>query len=180
MTDYSVTIPTIETERLILRGWKEADVDPYFEMYGDEHNARFVGGHFTRRDQAWRRVAEYVGQWQMRGYAMFAVEEKASGEFVDCCGPHFPDGWPEPEIGWGLRISFQGKGYATEAAMASLIYAYTELGLTTAMSLIDPLNTSSAMVAMRLGAKYETNKEVTGFTADVYRHRPSADVLAGA
>lgn len=175
-TDYGLIIPTLETERLILRGWKEADAEGYAQLYGDEDNARFIGGTLNA-DDAWRMVAQRLGQWALRGFALFAVEEKATGTFVGHAGPHYPAGWPEPEIGWGLLPQFHGKGYATEAAFAGLRFAYETLGWKTAMSLVDEMNTPSAKVAMRLGAHYENSKIVTSFTADVYRHLPPSQFL---
>jgi RimJ/RimL family protein N-acetyltransferase len=79
ITNYALTIPTIETERLVLRGWKEADAAGYAELYGDEDNAKFIGGVMAPWD-AWRMVAQRIGQWHLRGFAMFAVEDKESGQ----------------------------------------------------------------------------------------------------
>lgn len=175
-TDYVLTIPTVETERLLLRGWKEADADGLAELYGDEDNAKFIGGVMAPWD-AWRMVAQRIGQWHLRGFAMFAIEEKASGQFIGHAGPNFPNGWPEREIGWGLVKRFHGKGYAFEAAHASLTFAYRDLGWDTAMSLIDPDNTPSRKLAERLGATYESTQMVTSFTADVYRHLSPTEFL---
>ncbi len=175
-TTYELTVPTLETERLILRGWKEADAPGYAELYGDEENARFIGGVKAPHD-AWRMVAQRIGQWYLRGFAMFAIEEKASGAFVGHAGPHFPAGWPEPEIGWGLVRRFHGMGYASEAARASLRFAYEVLRWNTAISLIDKGNTASRKLAERLGAHYERTETVTSFTADVYRHLSPTEFL---
>lgn len=176
MTTYDVGIPTIETERLLLRGWKEDDAEGLAKLYGDEANATFIGGVLSP-DEAWRMVAQRIGQWQLRGFAMFAVEEKASGTFVGHAGPHFPAGWPEPEIGWGLVPGFHGKGYAGEAARAGLTFAYQVLGWDTAISLIDAGNVPSQNLAKRLGATYESTQQVTTFTAGIYRHLPPSDFL---
>ncbi|MFN3227690.1 MAG: GNAT family N-acetyltransferase [Hyphomicrobiales bacterium] len=137
ITNYALTIPTIETERLVLRGWKEADAAGYAELYGDEDNAKFIGGVMASWD-AWRMVAQRIGQWHLRGFAMFAVEHKESGQFIGHAGPNFPEGWPEREIGWGLIKRFQGKGYASEAARASLRFAYEVLGWRTAIASSTP------------------------------------------
>ncbi len=101
---------------------------------------------------------------------MFALEEKASGKFAGYCGPHYPVGWPEPEIGYSLLPAFQGKGLITEAAQCCLSFAYNELGWKTAMSLIDPDNAPSRAVVKRLGARFEKHTQVSDFTADIYRH----------
>lgn len=176
VTQYSFAIPTIETDRLILRGWKEDDAGGLAKLYGTEENTRFIGGMLSPSD-AWRMVAQRIGQWHLRGFALFAVEEKASGAFVGHCGPNFPAGWPEREIGWGLVPGFHGKGYAIEAARASLAFAYQVLGWTTAISLIDADNLPSQKLAERMGATYESTQQVTSFTAGVYRHLPPEEFL---
>ena len=174
---YTFTIPTLETEHLLLRGWREEDLDSLVEALSDADYTRFIGGPFSR-NAAWRKIAGAIGQWHLRGYGMFALEEKASGAFVGYCGPHCPEGWPEPEIGWTLHPGFQGKGYATEAACESLRYAYTDLGWPTAISLVDDGNTPSRKVAERLGATYERTEQVTDFTAGIFRHLPPSEFLA--
>lgn len=163
-------IPRLETERLVLRGFSEADFAPLAAFYSSEETAQFVGG-VCEPWETWRRLASYIGHWELRGYGMFALEDKTTEQFAGCCGPWCPDGWPEPEIGWALMPGFQGKGLVTEAANRCLSYAYDELGWTTAISVIDPENAASRRVAERLGAQFEAHKPVSHFTADIYRHR---------
>lgn len=163
-------IPRLETDRLVLRGWTEADFAPLAAYYSDEDSVRFVGG-VSEPWAVWRRMASFIGHWQLRGFGKFALEDKASGKFAGWCGPWYPEGWPEPEIGWALVPEFQGKGLITEAAKCCLSYAYDELGWRTAISAIDPANTASRRVAERLGAKFESHQTVCFFTADIYRHR---------
>lgn len=175
-TRYEFAIPTVETERLILRGWKEADAEGLAKLYGTEENTRFISGVLSP-EGAWRMVAQRIGQWHLRGFGMFAVEEKSSGAFVGHAGPNFPAGWPEREIGWGLVPDFHGKGYATEAARAGLEFAYGVLGWDTAISLIDPDNVPSQKVATRLGTTFENTQQVADFTAGIYRHLPPSEIL---
>lgn len=165
MTD----IPTLETERLILRSWHESDLDRYFMLRGDQAAAQFIGGALSR-DDTWRSIATILGHQILRGYSIFALEEKATGAFVGYCGPWFPLGFPEPEIGWGLVPSENGKGYATEAATRALSFAFGSLGWTTAISLVDPKNLPSVRVAERLGAKLESSTEFRGRMCGIYRH----------
>ncbi len=146
-------IPTLETERLILRAPTEADFPALAEFYEDDRS-KFVGGPM-RPDQTWRMLATELGHWPLRGYGRFAVEEKSSGKFCGMVGPWNPHGWPEAEIGWDLMNGFEGKGYATEAATATLRYAYDTLGWPTAISLVADGNDGSARVAARLGATHE-------------------------
>lgn len=171
------TIPVIETERLRMRAFEPRDIEPMIAFYGDDRTASFVGGHETP-DQVWRRVASYLGHWDLRGYGIFAAEERATGRFVGYAGHWYPEGWAEPEIAYGLLAEFHGRGYATEAARAALAHAYEHLGWPTAISAVDVANTASQAVAERLGASREDVRPMSGFEAAIYRHRPPASVLA--
>lgn len=164
--------PTLDTERLRLRGWTEQDHAPFAALLGDEESARFIGGMCSAED-TWRRMATQMGHWQMRGYGSWVIEEKATGNWVGYSGLWNPYGWPEPEVMWGLAPAARGRGYATEAAIAARTYAYEQLGWKTVMSLIAPANTPSQKVAARLGAKPESQFELRGAVADVWRHPAS-------
>ena len=144
----------LKTERLLLRQWEERDFEFYAEYFADEDAARYVGGHCDR-DTAWRRMATLIGHWALRGYGLWAVEEKETGTFVGCVGLWFSEGWPELELGYWLRRDMQGKGYAVEAARASRDYAYEVLGTETLVSYIHPDNEPSRRVAEKLGASFE-------------------------
>jgi RimJ/RimL family protein N-acetyltransferase len=162
-------IPVIETARLRLRGWRESDLDSFAAFWADAQTAYFVGGAKSR-EESWRALAMQLGHWSLRGYGLFALEEKASGAFAGWCGPYAPEGWPEPEIGWALAKPFHGRGYATEAARAARDFAYASLGWSTAISLIDPDNRPSLRVAERLGARRCGAFHLRGVDVDVYRH----------
>ena len=94
-------IPTLETERLRLRPWRDDDLDAFSVFTADRDATQFVGGTFSRGD-TWRRIAMFLGHWHLRGFGNWAIEEKSSGAFVGYGGLWKPDGWPEPEIMWGL------------------------------------------------------------------------------
>jgi RimJ/RimL family protein N-acetyltransferase len=168
-------MPAVETERLRLRGWSEADLDPCADMLADPDTARFIGGA-CGRDDAWRRMAAFIGHWHLRGYGMWALEEKASGRFLGWCGLWNPEGWPEPEVGWSLVPSAQGRGYATEAARRARDYAYRTLGWSTLISLIDLENHASRRVAERLGARLDGMHLLRGSEAGIFRHPGPSDI----
>src|SRR5690606_33968541 len=133
------------TQRLILRAIRPEDFEPFAAFMATE-GSRFIGGPCDRVE-AWRRLACYAGAWNLSGFGRFALEEKAGGRFVGLVGPWFPEGWPEAEISWTLMPEFQGKGYAREAALRSLQFAYAELGWTTAVSCVDARNGPSIRLA---------------------------------
>jgi RimJ/RimL family protein N-acetyltransferase len=161
-------IPTLETERLILRPWRENDINAYAELMADAAT-EFIGGPLSR-DDAWRKMATYIGHWELRGYGTLALEKKASGAFVGYCGPWYPLGWPEPEISWGLLPSARGAGFGTEAAQRALQYAFADLRWTTAISVIATNNTPSMRVAERLGAKLDGATDIRGLACQIWRH----------
>jgi RimJ/RimL family protein N-acetyltransferase len=164
-----MTVPVLETDRLRMREWREADLAPLAAFYADEATARFLGGPCDLAE-TWRYMAVRVGHWVLRGYGAWALEEKASGQWVGYCGLWSPHGWPEPEVMWGLAAPARGRGYATEAARRARAFAYGQLGWTTVISCIVPENIASQRVAQRLGATLERSIELRGHTAGIYRH----------
>ena len=163
-----MNVTTLETDRLLLRGWRKEDFDSYAEMCADPDIMRFLGGKTLNRMEAWRQMAFLVGHWELLGYGHWAVEEKSSGKFAGRLGFLNPAGWPAFEIGWTLGRAFQGKGYATEGAKRALQYAFEELDKDHVISLIDPLNKASIRVAERLGEKLEGETELMGRNVLIY------------
>jgi RimJ/RimL family protein N-acetyltransferase len=161
---------TIETERLILRMLREADLDGYAEMCGDPLVMRHIGdGKPLSRPESWRNLALMLGHWQLRGYGLWALEERGTGQFVGRLGFWNPEGWPGFEVGWMLRRAYWGKGYATEGARAVLRVAFTQMQQSQVLSLIHPDNEASVRVALRLGERLQGPIELFGRSAQVYR-----------
>jgi RimJ/RimL family protein N-acetyltransferase len=169
MTEHQAGGVTLQTERLLLRQFREADLDAYAEMCGDEEVMRYLGsGLPLTREEAWRSMALMLGHWQLRGYGLWAVEERASGELVGRIGCWNPEGWPGLEVGWTLRRRYWGRGFATEGARAALAYAFTQLGCRHVISLIRIANAASIRVAERLGERLEDRIELNGHETLVY------------
>lgn len=169
-------VPTLETERLIMRGICEDDFAPFAAFYATEASS-FVGGPMDGAS-AWRKLSGYAGSWILRGFGKFALEDKSTGKFVGLVGPWFPEGWPEPEIAWTVMPEFQGRGLAGEAALRALCFAYGDLGWQTACSCIDADNIPSIRLAESLGATLEGETEIRPFgPALLYRHRSPAEIL---
>ena len=161
---------TLETDRLVLRMLRESDLDAYAEMCADPEVMRYIGdGQPLVRPMAWRNLAMMVGHWSLRGYGLWAAEERSSGVLVGRIGFWNPEGWPGFELGWMLRRSFWGRGYATEGARAALQFAFTRLGQPHVISLIHSENTASIRVAERLGERLLDSIQVMGKPALVYR-----------
>lgn len=158
----------LETERLILRMWREDDFEAYAKICADPEVMRYLGGKPFTPLEAWRHMAFLVGHWHLRGYGHWAVEEKASGGVIGRIGFFNPAGWPGFEIGWTLGREYWGKGYAIEGARRALEYAFTELDRDHVISLIHPENRASIRVAERLGEKPEGKTELLGIEVLIY------------
>ena len=161
----------LETSRLTLRPFQEADLDAYAAMCADPEVMRFlsVDGAVLTRADAWRQMSMYLGHWELRGYGTWAVVERGNGGFVGRVGLHYPEGWPDRELGWTLARQFWGRGYAREAARASIAHAFDTLGWTHLVSLIHPENHRSARLAERLGYHPHGVAEVRGLRLTMYR-----------
>ncbi len=144
-------IPRLETGRLILRGYKPEDFEPFAAFMADEDVMRYLSGAPMARNDAWRNLASLIGHWALRGYGMWAVERKSDGAFIGRIGLNNPEGWPGLEVGWTLGKPYWGQGYATEAARAALHYAFMTQPDERIISVIHPENRASQAVAARLG-----------------------------
>ena len=171
---------TLETDRLILRMFREDDLDAYAAISADPEVMRYLGdGKPLDRPSSWRQIAMILGHWQLRGYGLFALEEKATGDLVGRAGIFEPEGWPGFEAGWMLRRESWSKGYATEAARRVLRWAFTDLGREHVISLIREANAPSIRVAERLGERLEGRAVIFGQEALVYGIDRAAWCAAG-
>jgi RimJ/RimL family protein N-acetyltransferase len=163
---------TLETPRLRLRRFRGSDLDAYAEMSADAEVMKYIGTGVTfNRNEAWRSIASMLGHWQLLGYGMWAVERKDSGAFVGRAGFLDPPGWPGFEVGWVLGRAHWGHGFATEAARATLDYAFDVLKRERVISLIREGNERSIRVAEKLGERYAGEVELLGSKARVYEVR---------
>ena len=146
----------IETGRLLLRGWRDADVEPYARLCADPEVMRFIGsGAILSRGQAEDQVSRFVRHWDERGFGLWALEEKESGAFAGFAGLAYQEDWTEgghrTEIGWRLDRAFWGRGLATESARAGVDHGLGKLGLERIISIIQPENVASRRVAEKAG-----------------------------
>ena len=85
-------LPVLETERLRLRVPEARDFDGFCELMTDEVAARWIGG-VQPPPLVWRNLCTVVGHWQLRGFGMFSVERRDTGEWIARVGPWYPHGW---------------------------------------------------------------------------------------
>ena len=146
--------PTIETERLILRPFRESDLDDFTAvMSAPEVRASLYLPDTFGREEAWAQMVNWLGQWELRGTGHWALEDKATSTVIGRAGLHNPErhDWPGIEIGWTLHPDDWGKGYATEAGAAARDYAFAQFDVDAIYSVILHANTASQAVAKRLG-----------------------------
>jgi len=167
----TLDIPTLETDRLLLRALREEDLEAYAAMSADPEVMRFLSadGSLLTRADAWRQISMFLGHWALRGYGTWAVEERATGAFVGRVGLHNPEGWPDRELGWTIARPFWGQGYASEAARAAIGHAFGSLDWTHLVSLVHPENQRSARLAERLGYHEHGSAEIRGLSLTMYR-----------
>jgi RimJ/RimL family protein N-acetyltransferase len=167
--EHSLSV-TLETPRLVLRPFRASDLDAYARICADPEVMRHIGqGKTSSREETWRSMAFFLGHWELRGYGMWAAEEKATGTLVGRIGLHNPEGWPGLEVGWLLDRSRWGQGFATEGARAAMQFAFEELKAPHLSSIIQPANRASIRVAEKLGMKLERPILLNGIDALLYR-----------
>lgn len=152
-----LAIPSLDTERLTLRGYSRDDFDDCAAMWGDPEVTRYIGGKPQSREEVWARYLRYLGQWVEWGYGYWAVRERASGRFVGDVGianlqrdtqPTFHDA---PEAGWVLATWSHGKGFASEAVAEVLRWSDQVLAAPRLVCIIDHGNEPSVNVAKKAG-----------------------------
>jgi len=170
-----VTIPTFETERLILRAPEMVDGD-YFAEAMKQERMRFISGPSDDYRTRTRAFGHMTGLWVLRGYSALVWTLK-DGTVIGHGGPWYPATWPEPEFGWVLyNADYEGNGYVTEAMTRLMTWAWDDLGFTTCVAFVDPDNRSSRSVAKSLGGALDPDapNPFDDDPIDVWRFFPEA------
>lgn len=145
----------VQTERLILRSWREEDVESFIRHTNTESVMRWLGG--VQSDASMREMLAVFAAWDKeRGFTFWAVERKADGALLGFCGlklANTPGTRIEGmyEAGWRLREDAWGRGYAKEAAVATLRFAFDQLGAGRVVAITFPGNEPSWRLMERLG-----------------------------
>jgi RimJ/RimL family protein N-acetyltransferase len=164
----SMSIPE-PTERLVFREMTEADLEPMAELLGDSVAMAFYSHPKDRTESlAWIHWNQRL--YRERGFGLWVIELGESGEFVGDCGltPQEVDGITEIEVGYHVRRSLQGRGYATEAAAASRDFARDTLGIARLIAIIHPENVASQRVAEHIGLALEKEIDRHGRRKRIY------------
>lgn len=153
-----MAVPSLHTDRLLLRAWREADREPFAALNADPEVMRHFPSTLTR-EQSDALADRIVAEFDERGHGLWAVEVPGTAPFIGFVGLHaqtFPAHFtPAVEVGWRLAREHWGHGYATEAARASVDFGFRSLGLDEIVSLTSPANVRSRAVMERLGMTRE-------------------------
>lgn len=172
----TVRIPTLETERLILRAPQLSDFDAFAE-FSASPRSKGVGGPYPRA-AAFARMGELIGHWHLRGYGRWMVADKTSGAPLGAVGIYYPEGWPGPEIGWTVFEAAEGRGIAYEAAIRTRQFAYDTLNWDGIISCTMLDNTRSIALAKRMGCVEEGRFEHELVGPHIIWRHPSKAELA--
>jgi len=154
MTDSAPPLIEFETPRLRLRQWRESDLAPFAAMAADPRVMEFLLPLPTRADSdaLIERIKARIAE---NGWGFWAVEHKATGEFIGFTGLNVPLATlpfsPCVEIGWRLARHTWGQGFASEAARGALQVGFERLGLEEIVAFTTVGNLRSAAVMERIG-----------------------------
>jgi RimJ/RimL family protein N-acetyltransferase len=144
----------LQTDRLILRRWREDDLAPFAAMNDDPLTLRFMPGVMTAEETR-AQIARFEAHHRLHGFGVWAVEAPEVAPLVGYVGLQrvgFEAPFtPAVEIGWRLAPAFWGKGYATEGAKAALRTGFEDLNLDQIVSFTVLANKPSWSVMERLG-----------------------------
>ncbi|MBF2720356.1 GNAT family N-acetyltransferase [Psychrobacter sp. NG254] len=147
-------INTIETERLYLRQWQASDFVTFAEMNADLDVMKYFPKPLSSKvsDAIANKCAQLIKD---KGWGFWAVSLKETDTFIGMVGLNHAHAdmpfSPAVEIAWRLHKDYWGQGYATEAARASLHYAFTELALEEVVSFTAVINKRSQLIMQRIG-----------------------------
>lgn len=170
MAGMMTNIPTLITERLVLRPPVFADFALYAELMASQRSIHMGGPYDTFA--AWGLFCHDIALWHLFGHGALMLDLRSTGECVGQVGINHGPLFPEKELGWLLYPGHEGHGYAIEAARALRDWAFAIRGLLTLVSYVDPANSRSIAVAERLGATLDNEAPRQDPEDLVYRHHP--------
>ncbi|MFI6326471.1 GNAT family N-acetyltransferase [Nonomuraea sp. NPDC050556] len=144
----------LETGRLVMRSWREEDLEPFAALNADPEVMEFFRAPLSREESD-AFAGRIMARMDELGYGLWALEVRETGEFIGFTGlalqtfeAHFT---PAVEVGWRLARSAWGHGYASEAARRALDYGFAQAGLAEIVSMTAAINVRSRAVMERIG-----------------------------
>ncbi|MEL6243825.1 MAG: GNAT family N-acetyltransferase [Pseudomonadota bacterium] len=171
------SVPQLETERLILRGFALDDFEFYRSVWADPDIVTFVGGRVRTEEDSWLKFHSNAGYWVMHGIGQWVIVEKLTGNLMGQCGfmknrrGLSPDISHTMEIGWVLSTAAQGQGIAGEAVDAALRWSDRRFG-DAVTCIIHPHNKPSIRLAERAGFSLLADAQYHGEPTLIFRREP--------
>ncbi|WP_322780311.1 GNAT family N-acetyltransferase [Frankia sp. Cas4] len=161
-----MNIPTLTTDRLILRPIHRDDLDASTAIWSDPEFGRYVGTH--DRHSMWHNLAANIGVWELEGVGPWSVVERATGALVGRAGLWNEPGWPGIELVWFIGRPWWGRGYAPEAARAAGTWAFANHDVDRLVAVLRRDNEKSGRVAEKLGMTLDRYEVLHGTDCAVY------------
>jgi RimJ/RimL family protein N-acetyltransferase len=173
-----MTIPTLETARLVLRAPTLGDFDESLAMWSHPLVVRYFGRPPFTGEEVWARLLRYAGHWALLGYGYWVVADRDTGRYVGEVG--FADLRRDlepalagtPEIGWCVSPRAQGQGHATEAVVAALAWGDHHFGPVATACIIAPDNTPSLRMASKTGYRETSRTTYKGLPTIILKREP--------
>jgi RimJ/RimL family protein N-acetyltransferase len=162
-------IPTLETERLVLRPFRDTDVDLLHKIL----SAPSVLKYFPRSEppkleSVKRLVANQLEHWATHGYGWWAVEHRSAGELIGWCGLTYLPETNETEVAYLLAEPYWGQGLATEAAARALKFGFDQVKVGDIVGIVHPENLASQRVLEKIGFEFVEAAEYFGMVCNRY------------
>lgn len=150
-----------DTKRCIIRETTESDVDAFYEIYREPSITMYMEDLFEDREAEFQYIKDYREKiYEFYGFGMWTVLDKESGQVIGRAGISMREGYEDPELGFVIAKSFQGKGIATEVCDAVLKFAQKEFGFIRFQALVHKDNLASLRLLSRLGFTYKDQVKV--------------------
>jgi RimJ/RimL family protein N-acetyltransferase len=170
-----MSIPTITTPRLLLRAFTEEDLVPLHRILGERDVLRyFPKTDPLSRDRVQKMIVRLLTHWEERGYGLWAVVSRSTGELMGRSGLQYLTETEEVEVDFILDQAFWGRGLATEAGQASLQYGFESVGVGSVVGIVHPENIASQRVLEKLGMRFTERKQYFGMNCYRYAIARSA------
>jgi RimJ/RimL family protein N-acetyltransferase len=177
-----MTVPTLTTERLIIRPFVHEDLEELAVIQAEESFWWYPLRAGMTTEQTAAFLVRFIDRYETDGFGVEALIDRQSGAMIGWAGlaiPHFlPEILPAVEVGWRLASAYRGRGLATEAGRAAVDWGFTSGGLTRIVSIYEPDNVASGKVMEHLGfTTFLTTKDVLRGEEIVVTHLTKATWL---
>ena len=161
--------PTLSTQRMTLRPHDLADY-PVFRAFWMSQRACHIGGPLTHDHEVWRQFSAERCHWALRGFGLWTLVGKATGQVMGWVGLQHPPHYNAPELAWHLTEAAEGQGLAYEAAVAALAQGRSAFGITRVISYVAAANARSLRLAERLAATVVERGSSSGTDYLLFEH----------